>query len=341
MKPGRRRLLIPGLLVALLVVVAVAAGVRRAEAKPSAVPPVPATKVSTIDDPRVTESSGLAASMAHPGLAYTVNDSGHAPEVYAIDIASGRVVGVTKVKDVTWRDTEAMALWGGKLWIADAGNNDLSRNDQALYVFDEPGPGNHRVTAVRYPITFQPAVNVEAMTILPGRIDLYYKGWPNSGDFVLPGALSTTQPNVARRTGRLGPAFTTDASLSADGKYVLIRSPVVVEVHDARTWAVVHRDAVPVLAAGETIAMESSGRSYLIGSEGSNSPLLRVAFDPATFGGPVPDVELETQMRSQHPVQWFLYEHRRVLGGVGAATVAGLVAAVVALRRARRRRRHF
>ena len=120
MTPRFRRLLIPGLLVALLVVVLVAAISGRADgAEPGQ--PVDSTVVSRIDDVRITESSGLAVSTKHEDLAYTINDSGSAATVFAIRVSTGDVVGTTTVRHPTfnWLDTEALALRDGTLWVAD------------------------------------------------------------------------------------------------------------------------------------------------------------------------------------------------------------------------------
>jgi hypothetical protein len=341
MKPGRRRLLIPCLLVALLVVVVVAAGVRRADADAAPVPVVPSQRVSVIHDPRITESSGLAASLVHPGLAYTVNDSGHTAQVFAIDIASGRVVGVTSVVGVSWKDTEAMALQNGKLWVADVGNNEFNRTDQALYEFDEPGPGDHRISPTRYPVVLEgPQANVESIAFLPGRIDLDVKGWPAGYALALTGQLRTDEPNVAHKTSRTTPVFATDATVTRDGRYVLIRNSAEVEVHDAASWQVVHRDAIPVMSTGETITLEPSDRSYLIGSEGSDSPLVRVAFDPSTWPGkPVPWIDVRAQTQDQKPVGLFIWEHRKALAAAAVLSVLGTLSLLVAWSRARRRRR--
>ena len=346
MKPGRRHLLIPGLLIGLLIVVVLAALVRRAEADATPLPPVPHTQVSVMADSRITESSGLAASLKHPGIAYTVNDSGDEPRIFAVDVTSGRVVGVTSVDNAKWRDAEAMALWGGKVWVADVGNNLLGRTDRALYAFDEPGPGDHRVDATRYPVTFTGRpFDVEAMVIVPGRVEFFWKGWPEARSFAVAMPLKADKPNVARATGRKSLAFASDATATADGRYILVRGPVSVQVHDAASGALVHTDVVPTLAQGETITMEASGRSYLIGSEGSRSPLVRIAFDPTTFSAssPPPPIDLAVQLGDEYTwtdkLQAWVWAHRSavavgfVLGA--AASVAGVLAG---LRRRRRRR---
>lgn len=349
MKPGQRRLLIPGLLIALLVVVVLAAAVRRADAQATPIPVVAHTQVSTIDDGRVTESSGLAASLAHPGIVYTVNDSGDAARVFAVDIESGAVVGVTTVRGARWSDAEAMALRDGKIWVADVGANRESGQARALYAFDEPGRGNHQVSAERFPITLDlgdvkikaSTVELEALVVLPGRIALFSKSWPNSRALQLSLPLTTSGKNVARLTPVSGLAWATDATATPDGRYVLLHGPVQVDVHDAQTWKLVHTDAIPILKQGETITVEASGRSYLIGSEGSDSPLVRVRFDPAGFGKTPPAViDPLAQQRAQRPVRGWLFENRTtaiVVGALGGAALVGTALAL--LMKGRRTRR--
>ncbi len=281
MNPRFRRLLIPGLLVALLVVVLVASLLGRADgAEPGE--PVESTAVSRINDVRITESSGLAVSSEHEDLAYTINDSGHAPTIFAIRISTGEVVGTTRVQDPDWNwlDTEALALRDGTLWVADTGDNVQQRTDAALYALDEPGPGRHTVVPRRYAVTYEEGPqNVEAIAVPPrsGRILLLSKLSAGGVVHRLPKNLRENRTNVATPTSRTTPAFTTDATYTADGRQVLVRNYAVAEVRDARSWDLIRTDELPNQPLGETIALEPSGRSYLIGSEGINSALIRVA----------------------------------------------------------------
>jgi hypothetical protein len=341
MKPGRRRLLIPGLLVALLIVVVFSAAIRRANSETTPLPVVPHTQISVMSDPRITESSGLAASLVHRGIVYTVNDSGDDSRIFAVDIDSGRVVGVTTVSNANWRDAEAMAVWGGRVWVADVGNNSRSREDRALYMFDEPGSGDHRVKATRYPVAFPgPSINVEAMSIVPGRIFLFGKAWPASTTFLIDArTLTPSAPNVAKLTGQPAPAWTSDATATADGRYVVVRGAVHVEVRDILTWKLVHVDVIPMLRQGETITMEASGTSYLIGSEGSDSPLVRIAFDPATFTTPPPMINPGVQVRAQHPFMAYVWAYGGLVARAAPFFLAGLVLVGTLWWRRRRRRR--
>src|SRR5205085_3431861 len=61
-----------------------------------------------IDDGRITESSSLVVSAAHPGLVYTANDSGDGPFVYVLD-RNGGLVGTTTLAGVDPLDIEAMS----------------------------------------------------------------------------------------------------------------------------------------------------------------------------------------------------------------------------------------
>jgi hypothetical protein len=281
MNPRFRRLLIPGLLVALLAVVLVVAIAREASgAEPTA--PVPSTVVSRITDPRIAESSGLAISRTHDDLAYTINDSGNAAIVFAVRISTGQVVGTTRIAGATWLDTEAMALRGSTLWVADTGDNLMRRGDAALYSMPEPGRGNHVVTPARYPVSYDHGPeDVEAVLVHPrtGRILLLAKGVPGGTVYRLPKTLRRNAPNVATDTGRPTPVLTTDATYTNDGREVLVRNYIVTQVRAADSWKLIRTDTLPDQPQGETIAMEPSGRSYLIGSEGRSSALIRVPFD--------------------------------------------------------------
>ena len=287
MTPRFRRLLIPGLLVGLLVVVLVAAISGRADGAEGE--PVDSSVVSRIGDDRITESSGLAVSTKHQDLAYTINDSGSTSTVFAIRISTGEVVGTTTVRDpqFTWLDPEALALRDGTLWVADTGDNFGQRSDAALYALDEPGPGNHTAVPRRYPVTYEAGPqNVEAIAVPPrsGRILLLSKLAAGGVVHRLPAKLRESGPNIATPTSRATPDFTTDATYTGDGRHVLLRTYTVAEVRDAETWDLIRTDVLPDQQLGETIALEDSERSYLIGSEGLNSALLRIAFhtDAAT-----------------------------------------------------------
>jgi hypothetical protein len=106
-------------------------------------------KVGYIANPRITESSGVAASQQHPGVFWTHSDGGgpNRQLLYGIDregksLADFSVVGA---EIVDWED---IALDNtGHLYIGDIGNNDANREEIAVYEINEPDP-NSSSTAV-------------------------------------------------------------------------------------------------------------------------------------------------------------------------------------------------
>ena len=275
MNPRHRRLLIPGLLIALLVVVLVSSLARRADGA-EAGPDV----VSRMTDARITESSGLAISVKHDDLAYTINDSGNAPIVFAIKISTGAVVGTTTITDNTPIDTEAIAIDGdGVLWVADTGDNQERRTDVALYALPEPGPGDHSVAATRYPLTYPDGpADVETLLINPrtGAKGVVTKGLFAGELLALPSKLVANRANVAKATGHEMPAVVTDGVMSANGRFALLRTYSDVHLYDARTWKQIRSASTPPQPQGESIAIERSQKSFLIGSEGADSALIRI-----------------------------------------------------------------
>ncbi|MGJ9421337.1 hypothetical protein [Aeromicrobium sp. CF3.5] len=293
MNPRHRRLLIPGLLTALLVVVVIASIVDRSDA--AELDPA-GTAVSTIDDPRITEASGLAVSRTDSDLGYVINDSGQAQELYAVQISTGTVVGVTAVTGGTWSDTEALAIdEDGMLWIADTGDNLVQRDDAALYALPEPGRGDSTAEATRYPVSFEDGPrDAEALLVQPGTgaTFLISKSFDAGDVYALPDELVPGQVNLAERVAA-APGVVTDAAFTPDGESAILRTYGDVRVHDPADWSETRRIAVLSMQQSESLAVEPGGTTFLLGSEGEGSPLVRVSLDapppPTASPTPTPD----------------------------------------------------
>ncbi len=334
MNPRYRRLLIPGLLLVLLVVVLISSLARRTDGAESA-PHV----VSRITDPLIAESSGLAISRTHADLAYTINDSGNAPLVFAVQISTGRVVGATRVEGGELRDTEAVAIdRRGTLWVSDTGDNLNVRTDAALYALAEPGPGKHTVTARRYPISYPSGnPNVEALLINPGTDAKFLVSKELFGGtvYALPTTLRTGQANFAKVVRGKAPGTITDGTFTIDGAYAVLRSYGSIYILDPRTWSVLHSEDSPAEPQGESIAAEASGHSLLVGSEGLDSALIRVA-----YANPQPTASRPPAAAQNHSVASESSASRTgsttiyLLGAVVAAGVLG-VGVAVRMKRAR------
>ncbi len=326
MNPRYRRLLIPGLLVLLLVVVIVSSLARRADGA-EAEPQV----VSRMDDSRITESSGLAVSRAYDGIVYTINDSGNDPLIFAIELKTGRTVGVTRVEGGNLSDTEALAIDSeGMLWVADTGDNAERRKDAALYALPEQGPGNHTVVASRYPISYDAdSHNVEALLVNPitGAKLLVSKALLSGTIYKLPTALSTDHANVAVAQKGAGPSSVTDATYTADGKYAVMRTYASMYLFDATKGTLLNGVRTPPQKQGETIAAES--HSLLVGSEGARSELIRV---PIPSANPEPTAPPSAKPMPEQGEDLLAEPMLFLFGAVGAAVLLGVGVAIRANR---------
>lgn len=94
-----------------------------------------------MEAPPNREASGLAASRLTPGLLWTHDDSGGAPELYAVD-AKGRRRGTIRLAGVENKDWEDVAAFrrDGRAWllVADVGDNDAKRGSVRLHLLAEP-----------------------------------------------------------------------------------------------------------------------------------------------------------------------------------------------------------
>ena len=113
-------------------------------ATPAATPAAgaaPPTVAAALAAPPNDEASGLAASRRTPGLIWTHDDSGGAPELYAVD-ARGQLRGSLRldgVKAEDWEDVAAAEL-DGQPWliVGDMGDNYAKRAHTFIHLVAEP-----------------------------------------------------------------------------------------------------------------------------------------------------------------------------------------------------------
>lgn len=236
-----------------------------------------------IADDRIDESSGLACSAKHPDLIYTLNDEDG--PIFALDARTGDTVGTFSVADRKLRDPEALSPGlDGVLWIADIGANRGKKKAFALYALDEPGPGDHGpLPAVKYRLSYPGGSrpDAEAFLIHPVTGDGYVitRESPGSLYGFQNGSLSPDRKNELHLMAMDLPGQVTDGCFTVDGRFVLVRQKGrrdSVTVLDASRWRVIDTFRVPRLDQPEAIAVDPDGQHVWIGSEGSNSPLIRV-----------------------------------------------------------------
>ena len=94
-----------------------------------------------IDNPAISESSGLACSTLDSNLLWTHNDSGHMPIIYVMD-TKGRDKGtfhLNNIEAIDWEDMDAFEYQGKHyLLIADSGDNMEILLQHQIYIIKEP-----------------------------------------------------------------------------------------------------------------------------------------------------------------------------------------------------------
>jgi hypothetical protein len=204
--------------------------------------PVRADRTGVFEDPRLGESSGVAASRALPGILWTVNDSGNDPVLFATDTL-GTDLGafdVSGASNLDWEDAAVGPCGDGScVYIADTGDNAEVRAEVAIHRVREPVPGPRargttaagEALRVRYP---DAPHDVEAMYVdAAGDVYLVTKG--RTGGVlhfrVRGSSWGSTEPVIAEPMGTLplDPGLSlsdriTGAALSPDGGIAVVRS---------------------------------------------------------------------------------------------------------------------
>ncbi|MER5363210.1 WD40 repeat domain-containing protein [Streptomyces sp. NPDC002785] len=246
----------------------------------------------TIEDPRITESSGLAASRAHPGIYWTHNDSDDGPYVYAVDSRTGKTVATITMRGVgAPRDVEAISLGpDGNLYVGDIGDN-LNGSWDHVWIYRFPEPKvlkDATVRATQFDVKYADgARNAEALMVHPktGRVYIASKNEDGGGLYEGPAELTTGRTNVFRRVGEV--PWVTDGAFSPDGKELLLRS-----YFSARGYAFKegrlgadHAVQAPLQRQAESVTYTADSSALMFGSEGERSDVVRVDIAGRSGGG--------------------------------------------------------
>ncbi|MFF2043417.1 hypothetical protein ACFVVX_23650 [Kitasatospora sp. NPDC058170] len=262
----------------------------------------PAGQLFTIGDPRITESSGLAASRSHPGVYWTHNDSDDGPYVYAVD-SQGRTVATVTLRGVEPRDVEAISLGpDGRLYLGDIGDNLGGKWPEVwIYAFAEPAElRDQTVDAVRYRVRYEDGPrDAEALMVHPvtGRAYIASKKQGGGGLYQGPEKLSASGINTFRRVADV--PWITDGAFSPDGTRLVLRGYLGATLYRWQGDAPVKPAplSAPWQGQGESVTFSADGRAVLYGAEGKNSPVWREPLDndqlpdtvpPSTTPAPAP-----------------------------------------------------
>ncbi len=314
-----------------------------------------------LTDPRLDESSGLAASTRHPQILWTHNDGGKRAQVMAVD-RRGRTVATVTLRgsarfgsgaDIDPFDPEALAPGrDGRgrpaLFLGDIGDNNAVRRDVSVFRFAEPRRlSDQKVTATWFRFIYPGGPrDAEALLVDPrdGRLWIAAKDIFGAGLYRAPARLRADRVNRLERVGSV-PGLVTDGAFLPDGRFVL-RTYTLAYVYD-RPDHLVAREPLPPQEQGESLAVE--GNRMLVGSEGLDSPVYAVRVPGSSTAGAGPPASPSTRRspsRSAQPgragAQIVDGLRDRLVSSpaevVAVCAALGLLAAV-AIARARRRRR--
>ena len=278
--------------------------------------PTSVLKVETSIHSRLVENSIGVTSVSQAGIIFGLNDSGNGPYLFAFD-STGRGLGYWQVAGAQNRDWEAAAMgpcssqseqWSC-LYIGDVGDNDARKPRLTIYRIPEPRvdadgqiPQNprpiHDVGRLDFRYSDQPH-DVEAMYVArDGAVVLITKrrlldgqgrprpalifripptAWDSSGvvTALLVDSLSIVPGQ--RQGGQI-----TDAALTADGRYLAVRTYGDIYVFAMDTTTGLPLDGLETgpcsIAAlrekqGEGIGWWWDRRRLVLTSEGRNAPM--------------------------------------------------------------------
>lgn len=251
--------------------------------------------IGTVQNPALTEISGVAAGRINPGVLWVHNDSQDGPFVYAID-TTGQSVGTYQLDGAFAFDWEDMAAGPGPvedvsyLYLGDIGDNfEIRGGSITLYRVPEPAVATSgdvlsdvEAIPLRYP---EGSPNAEAMFIDPVDSALYivtrdtqvtrvYRADGSAGE-----TEQTMEPVATLDLGH----EVTGADISHDGSVIALRGeehvrlfhrPAAASIAEALSGEPCSAPA-PDEIQGEALAFLSDG-AYVTLSEDIGSPIHRV-----------------------------------------------------------------
>lgn len=235
----------------------------------------------TIKDPRITESSGLAASRQHPGIYWTHNDQDNGAYLYAVDSSTGETVATITMTGVgTPRDVEAIQIGpDNQIYVGDIGDNDGLVWDY-VWVYQLPEPKELKDQTIRttqYVVKYSDGSrDAESLIVHPktGRVYIIDKQEDGGHLYEGPAKLSASGTNVFKPVVPVD-LWATDAAFSPDGTQLAVRGyfgGIAYDWNDGKIKKV-GRISVP-LGQGESVSYSTDGTKLMLGSEGAGSSVV-------------------------------------------------------------------
>lgn len=272
--------------------------------------PASADEVCTIDDPRLTEMSGLATSIRHSDVVWTHNDSGDVPAIYAISTLTCDVLATVNLRGVSARDVEAIAEGRSAdgtpmLWIGDIGDNQSSWPSVKIYSIAEPAHLQDQTVAARtYTFSYPDGPhNAETLLAAPtgGKLWVVTKSEPQGEIFSL--KLGAQGDAVATKVGT-APGTVTDGSIAPDASQYILRGYFSATMFDGLPEGT---DAgpveLPLQPQGEAVTWTQDGTGLYLVSEREGRLLRITVREPQPTESPTPSPTETTQSPAPSPTQ--------------------------------------
>jgi hypothetical protein len=260
-----------------------------------------AKEACTLKDNRISESSGIAASIVNKDAFWTHNDSGDSARIFLFN-KNGETIAVAAIKGVTPVDWEDIASFkrgeAGYLLIGDTGDNFRMRKSSVLYIIREP------LAPMTSPKKDAPIIEVTPEAI----ITFSYENGPHDCESIAVDPTGPTlflaskepkestiyslpfppegskEPSVAKAIATLKLSYTTAMDISPDGKRAVILTYgdayEFVRSND-ETWAQAFSREPRAIKApqrkqGEGISYGPDGKTLYLTSEGISQPLWEI-----------------------------------------------------------------
>ncbi|MEK9897970.1 MAG: hypothetical protein VW906_04140 [Actinomycetota bacterium] len=240
---------------------------------------LPWTEVCRFDDRRLTEISGMAASLMHENVVWVHNDSSDAARLYALDLQTCDTVSELRLRGVQARDFEGLASTRNArgraaLWVGDIGDNRDSWPSVTLHRVWEPKTLGTRSRPVKSWDFTYPDRPHNAETLMVSGRSVWVATWQLATGGVYSVPLRRTVAS-AERLDDVGP-LTTDGSIHPDERGYVLRDYLDVHFYvGLPPGRKVATFALPRQVQGEAITWTSDGTGLLIASE-EDDRLLRV-----------------------------------------------------------------
>ncbi|MEU6817182.1 WD40 repeat domain-containing protein [Streptomyces sp. NPDC046860] len=233
----------------------------------------------TVEDPRITESSGLAASHLHPGVYWTHNDSDDGPYLYAVDSRTGNTVATVTLRGIgSPRDVEAISVGpDNQIYVGDIGDNFHGRWPY-VWIYRLPEPKtlkDQTVTATQYVVKYSDGPrDAESLAVHPktGRVYIIDKNEDGGHLYEGPAELTSSGANIFRPVAPVD-LWATDAAFSPNGRQLAVRGyfgGISYDFDGGRIRKLGRLD-VPLQGQGESVSYSADGTRLMYGSEGAQS----------------------------------------------------------------------